>query len=99
MLLLKWRDITLLSTSGKIMVTVIVNILRDTLDEKLRQEQAGFMPGRSCCEHIFTLRQIIEKTLMWQTPVRDKLPDIRRGQLFLDIEFPKKISLRKSQKS
>ena len=51
------------------MATVMLNRIRDAIDEKLRQEQAGFRPGRSCCEQIFTLRQIIEKTLMWLTPV------------------------------
>src|SRR6218665_2845393 len=74
-----WRGITLLSTPGKIMATVILNRMRDAIDEKLRQEQAGFRPGRSCCEQIFTLRQIIEKTLMWQTPVVINFVDFRKA--------------------
>ena len=60
------------------MATVILNRMRDAIDEKLRQEQAGFRPGRSCCEQIFTLRQIIEKTLMWQTPVVINFVDFRK---------------------
>src|SRR6218665_1535396 len=73
-----WRGITLLSTPGKIMATVILNRMRDAIDEKLRQEQAGFRPGRSCCEQIFTLRQIIEK-MMWQTPAVINFEDFRKA--------------------
>ena len=58
-----WRGITLLSIPGKVMATVILNRMRSAVDGRLRQEQAGFRPGRSCCEQIFTLRQIIEKAL------------------------------------
>src|SRR6218665_1154182 len=40
---------------------------------------SGFRPGRSCCEQIFTLRQIIEKTLMWQTPAVINFVDFRKA--------------------
>ena len=33
---------------------------------KLREEQAGFMRGRGCIDHIFTLRNIIEQSTEWQ---------------------------------
>jgi len=56
-----WRSIILLSVTGKIMANVMLNRMRFTVDERLRQEQAGHGPGRSCCEQIFPLGQIIEK--------------------------------------
>src|SRR6218665_2086785 len=74
-----WRGITLLSTPGKIMARVILNRMRNAIDEKLRQEQTGFRPGRLCCGQIFTLRQIIEKTLMWQTAVVTNFVDFRKA--------------------
>ena len=39
------------------------------IDNQLRQEQAGYRCGRSCNDQIFTLRQITEKTTVWQRPV------------------------------
>jgi len=56
-----WRGITLLSVPGKVLATVILNRLKAALEKDLRAEQAGFRQGRSCCDQIFTLRQIIEK--------------------------------------
>jgi len=43
------------------MAKVMLNLMRLAVDERLRQEQAGFKPERPCCEQIFTVRQIIEK--------------------------------------
>ena len=43
---INWRDITLLSIPGRIMVKVMLNRMRLAVDERLRQEQAGFRPGR-----------------------------------------------------
>src|SRR6218665_3923847 len=73
-----WRGITLLSTPGKIMAKVMLNRMRLAVDERLRQEQAGFRPGRSCCEHIFTLRQIIEKTVKHETPMLINFADFKK---------------------
>jgi len=52
-----WRGITLLSIPGIIMAKVMLKCMGLAVDERLRQKQAGFRPGRSCCEQIFTLRQ------------------------------------------
>ena len=43
-----WRGITLTS-------------IRDGVNSKLRDEQAGFRSGRGTVEHIFILRNIIEQ--------------------------------------
>ena len=51
----------MLSIPGKVLASVILRRIKDAVDKQLRQEQAGFRKGRSCCEQIFTLRQIMEK--------------------------------------
>lgn len=51
-----WRGITMLPNTSKIFSKIIHTRLVATLDEHNRQEQAGFCPGCSCSDHIFTLR-------------------------------------------
>ncbi|KAI0215988.1 hypothetical protein LSAT2_031965, partial [Lamellibrachia satsuma] len=38
-------------------------------DTILRQEQAGFKRGKSCIDHIFTLRQILEQSTEWNSTI------------------------------
>ena len=64
-----WRGVTLLSIPGKVYCQMILNRLRDVVDSKLREEQAGFRPKRSCAEQIFILRRIIEKCNEYQVPI------------------------------
>ena len=55
-----WGGITLLPITITVFSKIIHTRLAAALDEHIRQEQAGFRPGRSCSEHILPLRQILE---------------------------------------
>jgi len=48
-----WRGIALLSVPGKVFSRVLLNRMKSAVDQLLRQEQAGFRPGRSCMDQIF----------------------------------------------
>ena len=63
----KWRGITLLSIPSKVLTKVLLERMKDTLDQTLRDEQAGFRKERSCTDQIATLRIIVEQTIEWQT--------------------------------
>ena len=56
------RGITLLSIPGKLFAMIILERIRPTFHNHRRLEQAGFTAGRSTTEHIFAIRQIIEKS-------------------------------------
>jgi len=55
-----------LSVPGKVFASIVLSRLRGGVEMNLRTEQAGFRPGRSRNDQIFTLRQIIEKVTAWQ---------------------------------
>jgi len=74
-----WQGITLLSVPGKVFASVVLSRLRRSVETYLRQEQAGFRPGKSCNDQIFALRQIIEKVTAWQIPVMINLIDFRKA--------------------
>ena len=74
-----WRGITLLSVTSKILSRIIHKRLADTLNQSLRQEQAGFRPGRSCSEHIFTMRQIFEQSQEWNTTIYANFIDFQKA--------------------
>ena len=38
------------------------------MKQYIRQEQAGFFPGHSCSDYIFTLRAILEQSKEWNAP-------------------------------
>ena len=74
-----WRGITLLSLTSKIMSRIIQKRLSNAIDVKLRTEQAGFRAGRSCSDHIFTLRQILEQSHEFNSPVYVNFVDFRKA--------------------
>ena len=59
------------------MAKIIVQCLTGTVDEKLRNEQAGFRKGRGCIDQIFALRNIIEQCTEWQR------------QIYINVDFEK----------
>ena len=64
-----YRGISLLSVPSKIFNRVILNRIKDAVDPKLRENQAGFRKNRSCKDQIATLRIILEQSLEWRTPL------------------------------
>ena len=57
-----YRGIMLLSVPGKVLNRVMLNRLKNAIDEKLRDNQAGFRHNRSCADQIATLRIILEQS-------------------------------------
>ena len=62
-----WRGIMLLTISSKVLCRIILERMKDALDSRLQDEQAGFRKEQSYCDQIATLRIIVEQTLEWNT--------------------------------
>ena len=67
----------LLSVVGKVFCSFILNRIKAAIDAKVRKNQAGFRSGRSCIDQIFALRQITEKCLEFQVPIKLNLIDFK----------------------
>ena len=74
-----WRGITLLSDTSKVFTRIILKRIKEAIDEVLRQEQAGFRKGKSCIDHIFVLRQILEQSHEWNSPLYIMLIDFEKA--------------------
>ena len=58
----------LLSTPGKVLNRVLLERMKEALDPKLRDQQAGFRRNRSCADQIASLRIIMDQLLEWNPP-------------------------------
>ena len=74
-----YRGITLLSVPGKIFNRILLERMRDAVDEKLRDNQAGFRQNRSCTDQIATLRIIVEQSLEWNSSLYINFVDYRKA--------------------
>jgi hypothetical protein len=74
-----WRGITLLYTICKVLATVIYNRLKEELEPKIRPEQAGFRPKKSCADHINTLLIIVEQSVEFRSPLQLVFIDFQRA--------------------
>ena len=81
-----WRGIMLLSTAGKVLNRVILERLKEEVDKRLREEQAGFRKDRSCTDQIATLRIILEQSLEWNSPVYTTFVDYEKAFDSVDRE-------------
>lgn len=74
-----WRGVTLLSIPSKVFCRVLLNRIDSAIDEKLRQEQAGFRKGKGCIDQLFTLRNIVEQSIEWKTPLYINFIDFKKA--------------------
>ena len=74
-----WRGITLTSVPSKAFGRVLIDRIRDGVNSKLRDEQAGFRSGRGTVEHIFILRNIIEQVVEWQATLYITFVDFEKA--------------------
>ncbi|VDP23754.1 unnamed protein product [Schistosoma margrebowiei] len=56
-----------MSVPGKVFNRVLLNRMKDAVDAKLRDQQAGFRKDRSCTDRIATLRITVEKSIEWNS--------------------------------
>ena len=59
------RGVTLMAVAAKVLGRIIITRIRDRMDNKLCQEQAGFRKDRGTTEQIFILRNVIEQCIEW----------------------------------
>jgi hypothetical protein len=64
-----YRGISLLSILGKVFMRIIQQRVQKRREQAAREEQAGFRPGRGCCDQIFTLRQLMEERIRCGKPL------------------------------
>ena len=74
-----YRGISLISVPSKAFMRVLLNKIKPQLEEKLREEQAGFRGGRSTVDQIFALRQIVEKRWEYALPVYCSFMDLEKA--------------------
>ena len=55
-----YRGISLISVPSKVFMRVLLNRIKPNIEERLREQQAGFRAGRSTIDQIFALRQVVE---------------------------------------
>ena len=79
-----YRGIALLSL--KVLNIILLTRLLKAVDEKLREQQAGFRKDRSCTEQIAALRIIIEQSLEWNTSLFLNFVDFEKAFDSLDWE-------------
>ena len=70
-----------LTIASKVFLKITLLRMKDPLEERLKDEQAGFRMKRSCCDHITTLKIIVEETLEWNT-----------GLYMVSVDFEKAFS-------
>ena len=73
-----WHGIMLLNIASKVFYRVILERMKFALDEKLREEQAGFRDGRSCTDQISMLR-IKEQSIEWQSSLYINFIDFEKA--------------------
>jgi hypothetical protein len=73
------RGISLLSIPGKVFCRVIMERIREGVEQKLRNEQAAYRRGRGTAEQIFILRNIVEQSIEWQAPLYINFIDFRKA--------------------
>lgn len=72
-----YRGITLLSTAYKIFSSILQQRIAPYAETIIGKYQCGFIPGKSTIDQIFTLRQVMEKSLEFNIPIHHLFIDFK----------------------
>ena len=81
-----YRGIMLLSAPGNVLNRVLLERMKEAVDPKLRDQQAGFRRNRSCADQIASLRIIVEQSLEWNSPLYINFIDYEKAFDSVDSE-------------
>ena len=76
----------LLSTPGKALNRILLERMKEAVDPKLRDQQAGFRRNRSCADQIASLHIIVEQSLEWNSPFYINFIDYEKALDSVDRE-------------
>ena len=79
-----YRGIMLLSIPGKVLNKVMLKRMKNAVDTKLRDNQAGFRQNRSCADQIATLRIILEQASEFNSSIYTVFIDFQKAFDSLD---------------
>ena len=74
-----YRTINLISHASKVMLKILLNRLTLQAETIIAEEQAGFRPGRSTTEQIFSLRILCERYLQHQQDLFHVFVDFKKA--------------------
>lgn len=73
------RGISLLTVAGKIYSRILTERLKSEIEHQLEEEQCGFRSNRGTQDLIFTMRQITEKTIEFNTKTHCCFIDLEKA--------------------
>ena len=95
-----YRGISVLAVAYKILTKIIYNRLLKYTEDIIGEYQCGFRPGRSTIDHIFSIRQILEKCYEYNVNHEHLFIDFRQAydsihrpsmwQILKEFGIPKK---------
>ena len=74
-----YRTIKLISHASKVILKILLNRLAPQVETIIAEEQAGFRPGRSTTEQIFSLRILCERYLQHQQDLFHVFVDFKKA--------------------
>lgn len=81
-----YRGIMLLSVPCKVLNRILLERMKEVVDPKLRDQQAGFRQNRSCADQIASLRIVVEQSLEWNSPLYINFIDYEKAFDSVDRE-------------
>ena len=81
-----YRGIMLSSVPCKVLNRILLERIKEAVDPKLRDQQAGFRRNRSCADQMASLRIIVEQSLEWNSPLYINFIDYEKAFDSVDRE-------------